>query len=88
VTWGAAAILVGGLLAIGGVAAWLIHRASKRAEDAETAAAVARAKALDVQSREARARHEERFNRMSPDKVLKETHELAERIRRDKERRQ
>jgi hypothetical protein len=83
VTWGAAAILVGGLLAIGGVAAWLIHRASKRAEDAETAAAVARAKSLDLQAREARERARGRLRVMNDDEIVAEADALAARLRKD-----
>jgi uncharacterized membrane-anchored protein YhcB (DUF1043 family) len=86
-TWQAAAILVGGLLAIGGVIAYLFHRALARAERAERAAAAERVKTLDVQAREMRDAHLARTRPMGNDELVAEADALAERIRKDMERR-
>lgn len=85
-TWGAAAILVGGLLALGGVAAWLIHRAYRRAEDAETAAAVARAKSLNLQAKEARERAMGKLRVMTDEQIVAKADAIADQIRKDQGR--
>lgn len=83
-TWQAAAIIVGGILALAAGVAWLIHRASRRAEEAETAAAVARAVSLDLQARQARLRAQERYTPMSDDELVAESERIFERIRKDR----
>jgi hypothetical protein len=83
-TWQAALILVGGLAAIAGGVAYLLHRAGRRAASAERALAAERAKTLDVQARDLRDAARARTARMTDDELVAEADALAGRLRKDK----
>jgi hypothetical protein len=87
VTWTAAAILGGSILAAVALVGYLVHRAGGRARDAEADLAVERSKTLDVQANALRDAHLAKTKHLSNDEIVAEADALAERIRKDMERR-
>lgn len=85
-TWAAGAVL-GGVLVLALAVAYLLRRAGQRAAAAEEQVAIERSKTLDAQARDARARHGARVRQLSDDEIVTEANAIAERIRRDMDRR-
>jgi hypothetical protein len=82
-TWQAAAILGAVVLAVVGAAAWMFRRATARAADAEAELAIERSKTLDVQAREARARHEAKLEKLPGQDLISAMEKVAGRRKKD-----